>query len=299
MHSKQEGSIQNPWHLIDYTPDVPPHFLIPEHHWPEFSIDGLSSSQRVALNHLACLFTCEMFVYLERYIISYIERNYDRLSRDIKPVALDRFLREEYDHVDAFYKLLKLLAPDQYPSQELRMIRRSFTDRLILRTVNIPAFFFTASLFEEMTLYVADVMDEDMSQSFAPLYDVMRLHAKEEKSHVGIDNHLLRCAAKRLPTPLFTAQLSLSMPIIGYYDRTLTKAWRRQAQRLGRELGLNQSQIMGISRRGISTSDRKGLSSFCKKQRKLNLPGAGMLCSILERATGQPRSHIPHLKRDQ
>ena len=58
----------NPWDAIDYDVPVPSTFLIPEHHWPAFDIDGLDHQQRVRLNRLATVFMCEMFVHFEEYI---------------------------------------------------------------------------------------------------------------------------------------------------------------------------------------------------------------------------------------
>ncbi len=271
--------------MIDYDHDVPQALLIPEHHWPAFDTQGLSGEQRVRFNHLACLFTCEMFVHFEEYIVRYVERHKTRLARHIAPHKLDTFVREEREHIDAFYRLLQLIAPERYAQKSLKMLAWSRADTFLVWSASLPAFFVTASLFEEMTLYVADVMEEKPEESFDPVHAVMRLHAKEERSHVGIDNVLLRETAKERPRALFAAQLFMSLPIIVFCDQTLARGWKKQVKMFGAGEGLTAGQVRGLERRGISLSDRMGLQSFFKKQRKLDLPGGALLCGLLERFT--------------
>jgi len=272
----------NPWHLIDYAHTAPDDFVIPEGHWPGFDIEGLDRGQRVRLNQLATVFMCEMFVHFEEYIVRFVERHKPRLTAHIREDKLDRFIEEEVDHINAFYALLKLFRPDEYPTSCLRMLKWSSADDFLVKTASIPAFFFTAALFEEMTLYVVDVMNEDPTQSFAPVHSVMELHAKEEKSHVGIDNHLLRQTARERPRIVFLSQIALSLPIIVYSNLALTRSWNRQARDFGRREGLSRAQTRRIAKRGLSSSDKLGLENFFRKQRKLAVPGGRAMSRLLE-----------------
>ena len=276
------SDVGGPWAEIQYTRPTPPTFWVPEHHWPGFLGAGLSEPQRVRLNHLACTFMCEMFVHFERYILDYIEGSRPQLRTVVSDTALDRFVAEEVDHTVAFFRLLELIAPDDYPTRKLRFLKWGFIDRLIMRFMPLPGFFFTAALFEEMTLYVPVVMAEKLDESFKPILDVMELHAKEERGHVGLDIKILRTYRDRRPRWLYALQILTSIPVIVHVDKAVARAWRRQAKAFGQTEGLTRAQIKQIANRGPSTSDVMGIHSFIAKLRKHPVPGSRLVCRLIE-----------------
>ena len=275
----------SPWDQIRYAVPVPQDFLVPEHHWPAFQNADLSDEQRIRLNHLACVFMCEMFVHFERYIIDYVAKYETKLCQFIPRAKLDRFVAEEVDHTEAFYRLLELLEPETYPNRELRFLRWSAWDRMFIRFLPVPGFFMMAALFEEMTLFVPVVMEENAEQSFQPILDVMVLHAKEERSHIGIDLRILQACRERRPRWLYAIQTLMALPVTVFIDRVLARRWRKAARAYGRAEGLNRKQIRKIANRGASASDLLGIYSFIEKQSKNPVPGGRTFCALLKAFT--------------
>ena len=270
------------WSDIRYDVPVPNHPLVPHEHWPSLCVENLTTAQTTKLNHLACEFMCEMFVHFERYIIDYIEKYKSKFTHVVSEELLDRFVQEEVDHTEAFYRLLELLNPQHYPTRKLRFLSWGFWDEFVIRFTPVSTFFLVAALFEEMTLFVPDVMEEGEQEAFAPILDVMRLHAKEEKSHIGIDRKILKAYRSKMPNWLFAFQSFLSLPIMLYVDKSLARAWKRTAIAFGKREGLSKEQIKKISKRSASTSDILGIQSFIRDQRKLGHPGSKAVCAILE-----------------
>lgn len=272
----------SPWERIDYATPVPDDFLVPEHHWPALEAAPLERPVRVRANHLALRFSCEMFVHFERYVIEYLERYRSRTGDALGENQLQRFIDEERLHVDAFHRLLRLLRPDLYPDRRLRFLSWSAWDRWMLRVSPEITFFTLAALFEEMTLFVPVVMDERAEHSFAPVHQVMNLHAREERGHVALDERVLEAARARTPRWLFALQVLWSLPLMLYVDRVLAAAWRRAMQRFAEEEGLTRAQAAALRARKPSRSDVMGIRSFIEKVRRRPFPGGRILCFILE-----------------
>jgi hypothetical protein len=169
----------------------------------------LTPVQRVRLNHLSVRFSCESFVHFERYVIEYLQRYPERLG-PLPEKLVRRFVDEELLHVEAFYLALEKLSPELNAGRRLHMHHWGWVDRLLLRVSPVLSFFLMAALFEEMTLYVPVVMDERPEESYAPLHEVMRLHAKEERGHVAIDERVLAHGASTQPRWLVWLQVVLA-----------------------------------------------------------------------------------------
>lgn len=273
------------WGRIDWSPPVPDHFLIPEHHYRmRGDCSFLTPEQRVRLNHLAVRFSCESFVHFERYVIEYLERYPARLG-PLPERRVRCFIDEERVHVDAFYAALERLRPELHSGRRLQMHRWSWTDRLLLRLSPSVTFFLLAALFEEMTLYVPVVMDERPEESYPPLHEVMRLHAREERGHVALDERVLAHAAKEQPRWRVALQVLLMLGVMACVGMKMNRAWKRGVERFARDEGLTARQRRALQGKRLSTSDEMGVRAFSKRLASSPLCGAGLLRAVLDRLT--------------
>ncbi|XXF76831.1 diiron oxygenase [Myxococcaceae bacterium GXIMD 01537] len=273
------------WGRIDWSPPVPDHFLIPEHHYRmRGDCSFLTPVQRVRLNHLAVRFSCESFVHFERYVIEYLERYPARLG-PLPERRVRCFIDEERVHVDAFYTALERLRPDLHSGRRLRMHRWTWVDRLLLRLSPSVSFFLLAALFEEMTLYVPVVMDERPEESYPPLHAVMRLHAKEERGHVALDERVLAHAAREQPRWRVGLQVLLMMGVMACVGMQMNRAWRRGVEQFAQEEGLTARQRRALLGKRLSTSDELGIKAFSTRLANSPLCGARLLRAVLDRLT--------------
>jgi hypothetical protein len=270
------------WQAIDCAGPVPAEFIVPEHHYRLANVAGLSPEARIRLNHLAVCFTCELFIHFERYVIRYLE-DYRHRVDGCPDRHLDRFVTEERVHTEAFYRLLEMIRPDLYPTRTLRFMQWSALDDWMLRVAPPVSFFVLASLFEEITLFVPDVMEERPDQSYAPVFEIMQLHAKEERGHIALDTRVLGFARKHQPAWKVGAQMMWSMPLLACADLITRRAWRSAAELFADEEGLSSDQLDALLSRPASKSDVLGISSFAGKMRASGLAGAGLVASIIER----------------
>ncbi len=279
------ASLPGAWGRIDWSPPVPDHFLIPEHHYRmRGDCSFLTPGQRVRLNHLAVRFSCESFVHFERYVIDYLEQYPSRLA-PLTERRVRRFVDEERVHVDAFYAVLERLRPELHAGRQLRMHRWTWVDRLLLRVSPSVTFFLLAAIFEEMTLYVPVVMDERPEQSYAPLHEVMRLHAREERGHVALDERVLAHAAQRQPRWLVSLQVVLTLGLLVSVGMQMNRAWKRGVEQFAREEGLRPAQARALLGKRLSTSDEMGLRSISARLAHSPLGGARLLRAVLDRLT--------------
>jgi hypothetical protein len=277
------SSLPGAWGRIDWATPVPPGFLIPEHHYRMRRDCGfLTEAQRARLNHLSVRFSCESFIHFERYVIEYLERYPHRLG-PLPEKLVRRFIDEEHVHVAAFWAALETVRPDLHGGKRLRMHRWTWVDRLLMRVAPTVSFFLLAALFEEMTLFVPVVMDERPEQSWPPLHEAMRLHAKEERGHVAIDERVLAHAARTQPRWSVAAQALLSLLLMRCVQGKMDAAWARGVADFAREEGLSGAQRRALLGKRLSLSDELGMKSFLEKLRTSPLPGAGLLRAVLSR----------------
>ena len=255
---------------------------MPEHHWPAFVDLPLDRAVRIRFNHFAVRFTCEMFIYFEHSIIEYMRRHRARLRNLVKESHRVRFIEEEKKHTDAFYRLLFLLRPDLYDTRDVHFLKPSRWDRLLLFLTPPATFFIMAELFEEMTIFVPAVMAERPEHSFAPVYEVMKLHAEEELGHVRIDTQALEIARERAPGWIFGAQALWSLPLMLYAELKLRSCWKKAVGKFAAEENLTPEQAKLLVRKP-SRSDILGFESFLEKKQGAEMPGLRILCAILKK----------------
>lgn len=283
MAHDKPPSLPGAWGRIDWSPPVPEQFLIPEHHYQmRGDCSFLTPAQRVRLNHLAVRFSCESFVHFERYVIEYLLRYPERLG-PLPERLVRRFVDEELAHVEAFYVSLQKLSPELYPERRLRMHHWGWVDELLLRVSPVVSFFLMAALFEEMTLYVPVVMDERLEESYAPLHEVMRLHAKEERGHVAIDERVLAHGARTQPRWLVAIQVVLALLLMACVGKLMDRAWRRGVEQFARQEGLTSRQRRALEGKKLSRSDELGVRSFAARLERSPLCGAGLMRAVLEK----------------
>src|SRR6185503_15534188 len=194
---------------------------------------------RVRLNHLAVCFSCELFIHFERYLIAYLERHGERaMSRR----ARDRFAAEERAHIEAFYRLLRAIRPDLYRGRSLRFLGWGRRDDLLVLATPTVSFFLLAALFEEITLFVPLVMEEQLAQSFRPVLEVMRLHAEEERCHVRLDERVLAAERTRRASWRIGGEVLLVLPLLGYLDRAVRAGWRRAVDQFDCEETIGEAE---------------------------------------------------------
>ena len=270
-----------PWEQIDYSPAPPVGFALPEHHWSTLQQAPLTEAQRVRANHEAACFSCEMFIQCERYVIDYFNAYRRRFRGAASDAALDHFVHEERVHIDAFFRLLTCLKPERYPQPSLRLMKWTVWDRLMLFIAPGVSLFLIAALFEEMSLFVPDVLDEQPAQTFAPVRAVMAEHRREELAHLSLDHRALGKLSKTMPRWLFAAQALFSLPLMAYVDWMLGRAWRRMMSEFARAEGLSGAARRALLRRRPSRSDVMGIESFIAKLKANPIPGGKALCWLL------------------
>jgi len=273
------------WDDIDYSVPLPDSFVLPETHWPSLHTAELTPRQRIAANQLAASFSCEMFIHCERYVISYMREHRVRVRQVVTDGALDRFIFEEELHIAAFYRLLNRLRPDTYPSATSVLLKWSWLDRLVLKVAPAVSLFLIAALFEEMSLYVHEVMDEQPAQAYAPIRAVMAQHAVDEQGHIKLDDHVLLKLTDFFPRWLYALQVWLSLPLMLYVDGVLGRAWRKLFTDFAAREQLPASAAKALRARRPSRSDVIGIERFVAKLRGAPLPGSRLLCAALSLAT--------------
>lgn len=272
------------WATIDYTPKLPQTFVVPENHWPKIAGAALNSEQKLRLNHFAAYFMCEMFVHFELSIIHYFRQHAKLISRFLSERQMKRFVDEELDHVDAFEKLARRIRPDLAENMP-RFLVTNAGDNFVVKHTPLSAFFAMASLFEEMTIFVYDIMREHPEQSWQPIADVMRLHALEEKGHIGMDR--IVADGVRAERSRFRIQIEMLtlLPLVAYCDRRIASSWKKASVFFAREENLSSSAAAAIRSKGLSQSDILGMRSFVRKVTAKPMPGAGPLCFFLNKLT--------------
>ena len=270
------------WASIDWTKPLPPGFLLPEELYRFETIPGLIWAQRVRLNHLATCFRFELMLHLKRYVIRYLERHLRRLSRRHPDQDLPRFLRDERRHKKALGRVLRKIRP----SGHRRLLPWTRTDGAIVRFVPATTFFALTSLCEEMARAMPAAIDEHPDECFDPLLDVMRLLAREERRHVAIDDAVLLDAAASRPASLVKAQVLFTIPLLGYLDRRVRRAWTQAIDRFADEEGLTREQRRALRDRKPSRADVAGIRAFLARKRCARVPGHATLRRVLQAQLG-------------
>jgi hypothetical protein len=277
----------SPWLAIDYAPGPPDRFVAPESHWPELAAAGLTLDQRLAMNRLALRFSCEMVSHFERYVVEYLDTRRARLRGALPDRAAQRFADDEREHIAGFHRLLAALAPDAYREPGLRFFRWTWLDRLVVRLSPAVSFFVATDLLEEMFLHLHTVMEREPEQTLPAARAVMALHAREEKSHLGMDERVIRARAERMWRWTFALQALGSLAIIAVVDRKCARAWKRVVREEARALGLTRRQTRLLEKKRLSQSDLMGLRAFIARREERPFPGSRLLCRAL--ATALPR----------
>lgn len=273
------------WQTIDYSPSVPDSFLVPEHHWPGIQNESLPMRVRIRLNHFASYFMCEMFIHFERSIIEYMILHKKEILHYISEIQFERFVREERDHIVAFETLARKIRPDLYVDAP-RFLVPTFLDRVVLKRTPLACFFMMAALFEEMTLYVYPVMLEKVEESWGPYLDVMRLHALEERGHIGLDRIIVDGRLASHGQIRTRAGMAWLLPLVAYSDKRIASAWKEGVKHFARTEQLTSRQERSISSKGLSRSDVDGMRSYVKKNLEKPVPGNRLLCFALSRMAG-------------
>lgn len=268
------------WASIDWSPALPWAELIDADHYAVAGLAALTPAQRIRFSHLATCHTCELFVHFERYLIAYVERHAATLPGT--PGRWRRFVAEERRHVEAFVRLLTAIRPDLYARGAQRFMAWGLADDVLVRTVRPVPFFLLAAMFEEITLWVPRLLAE-APVHYAPLLDVMALHADEERAHIALDKHVLRDALEREPRWRLRADVWSVLPLLVHCDRRARAGWRRMIAQLAHETALDRATRRGLEVRDASASDRAGMTSFAAQLRGLALPDAGALAALIER----------------
>jgi hypothetical protein len=278
----------DPWAEIEFSPAPADRFVAPEDHWPAFAAAPMSLAQRVAMNNLALRFSCEMVAHFERYVVEYLEGQSARFQGALSDRARNRFATDERNHISGFLRLLAALRPAAYPEPRLAFFRWDLWDRLVVRWAPAVTFFVATDLLEEMFLHVHTVMDECPEQTFAPAREVMALHAREERPHLGWDDQVIQARRASLSRWRFALEALASLLIVLVVDVKTARAWRRAVRAHARELELTRPQLRVLARKRLSRSDVMGLEAFIERRRRKPFPGSRLLCRIL--ALALPRS---------
>lgn len=270
------------WADIDYTKPIPDFYLVPPHHWPELEENSLKEMHKIKLNHLLTYFTCEMFIHFERSIIQYMEFNQEKLLEHVSQSQIEKFIEEEKIHIHAFEKLAELIRPDLYKNNKPRFLFPSAVDRWIAKHPPVSVFFMMAFLFEEMTLFFSEVMEENLEQSFLPVLQVMQLHRRDEKSHVGIDRKILNSIQKKASSWKIRWEMITLLPLIAISDIQVSRAWKEAIAFFAKENQLSSQEIRELQKKGISKSDKLGMQSFISKLKSKPIPGTSLLKFVLQ-----------------
>ena len=271
------------WDAIDWARPVPAEFLVPEHQYGIVFADRLGRADRIHLNHLAVCFSCEQAVFLERVLIGVLGRCRGTLAT-VPDRHIERFVREEERHIDAFFRVLAAVRPDLYPAPALRLFRWTRREDAVVATSPLLAFFLVAELFEECTLHIPAVMDERPEHAFATVRDTMRAHAREERGHVAIDQRALTELAGRAGPVATAAQLAVVGLLVAYVDRLVARAWRATVAQAARERGWPPDLERSLRVRTVSRSDALGVAAFAGRLRASTLTGGRLLAAVLERS---------------
>jgi hypothetical protein len=297
--SRRARAVRARWEQLPWTAQLGADALVlPEAHYLDLAPLGLSTSARAALNRLLGCFTCELFIHFEAYVIEYLERHPDGLP-GLPPHTLARFVDEERVHSAMFARLLHSLDPARYPAlasgadprSVLRWLRWTGADARAVRLAPTGAFFLLAWLFEEITLFVPEVI-QGAPNGVAPLAAaVMELHAREERAHVALDARVLaRRPASRLRRWLDTA---MALGLLVYVDRKVTRASRALVQEATRTLVLTPGQAKALLRRGPTASDRLGTESFAAQLAASPIASLPTLARVLRGALSRAVRRVP------
>lgn len=273
------------WHAIDYSEPAPSdQFVAPEDHWPAFAATPLTLQQRYGMNNLALRFSCEMVAHFEQYIVEYLETRSARLAGALSPRAAAMFADDERVHIHGFLRLLAALKPDAYRESRLALFRWGFWDRLVVRWSPAITFFVAADLLEEMFLHLHTVMEKQPEQSLPAARAVMALHARDEQSHLAMDDLVIRKRGARMWRPWFALQAIASVLILLVVDLKTKRAWKRALHAHAAELGLSRAETKALARKQLSVSDLMGLEAFIARRRERPFPGSRLLCWVLARS---------------
>lgn len=279
---------ETPWDAIEYAPPAADRFVAPEDHWPEFAEAGLTRPQRIAINNLALRFSCEMVAHFERYVVEYLETRRPRLRGALSDRAAQRFADDEREHIRGFLRLLAALAPEAYQEPQLRFFRWTLWDRMVLWFAPAVSFFVATDVLEEMFLHLHTVMEEQPHESLPAAREVMALHAREEKSHLAMDDRVIRQRGQRMWRWWFAVQAVASLAILVLVDRKTSRGWTRTVRAQASALGLTRAQTRLLERKHLSRSDIMGLRAFIARRTARPFPGSRLLCWMLARPL--PRS---------
>jgi hypothetical protein len=278
------GGTVTAWDAIDYAPAPAGRLVAPEAHWPFVAAVEMTEAQRVAMNRLALRFSCEMVTHFERYIVDYLEQHRGRLHGALSDRAARVFADDERAHIAGFLRLLHALEPDEYPGAALAFFRWSALDEAVVRLAPAVTFFVATELLEEMFLHLHHDLEEHPGETLPLARAVMALHAREEKSHLSMDDRVLRARAAVLPAWRFALEAIASLAIVAVVDRKTSRAWRRAVEDRAARLGLTGDQVRRLARKRLSRSDVRGLRAWIERRRRAPFPGSGLLCAALERA---------------
>lgn len=278
--------IRHRWEQLDWQTDLPTNGpVISETHYLDVQSLSLPETDRWKLNRMLACFTCELFIHFERYLVEFLERH--RRQIDFIPkAAIDRFVAEEKVHTASFYRLLCKLRPDLYathnhPREGMRFLVWSIGDEAAVSFAPVASFFLLAWLFEEITIFLPIALNEQQEQCSPLVSEVMKLHAKEEVSHVAIDERILLNLKKRQSYAKCVTDTILSVPILAYADTRAKQGWAKVVELLRTEIDLNQMQTERLLRRGPSKSDRMGITSFANKIEQSHFPLTSILAQVL------------------
>lgn len=273
------------WEAIDYANATPANrFVAPEDHWPQFAAVPLTLAQRHGMNNLALRFSCEMVAHFERYVVDYLETKTARFRDALPAKAARRFAADERNHIAGFVRLLAVLRPSAYRDGQLAFFRQGFWDRLVVKLSPAVTFFVATDLLEEMFLHLHPVMEARPDQTLPAAREVMALHASDEKSHLAMDDVVLRKRGARMWRWTFALQALASLLIILVVDRKTQRAWKRAVHAHAGELDLSPCATRALAKKRLSVSDLMGLRAFIARRRDKPFPGSRLLCWLLARA---------------
>jgi hypothetical protein len=278
------GGDARPWDAIAYGQAPVDRLVAPEHHWPAIAEVPMTREQRLGMNNLAMRFSCEMVAHFERYVVDYLEKKSARLAGALPPRAIARFATDERNHISGFLRLLAALRPAAYPEPRLAFFRWDFWDQLVVDVAPAVTFFMATDLLEEMFLHVPAVMEERPEDCYGPALAVMQLHAREERSHLGMDEKVLHSRRRAMSTWRFTLQALAGLFIILLVDRKTSRAWRRAVREQAAELKLDEKQLRVLERKGLSLSDILGIKAYIERRRERPFPGSRLFCAALSLA---------------
>jgi len=278
------GAKATAWDAIDYAPAPPERLVAPEAHWPFVAEVEMTAAQRVAMNRLALRFSCEMVAHFERYIVDYLEQHRDRLGGTLSARAAQVFADDERRHVGGFLRLLRALEPGEYPGDALAFFRWSALDAAVVRLAPAVTFFVATELLEEMFLHLHHDLEEHPEDALPLARAVMALHAREEKSHLAMDDRVIRGRRAAMPAWRFALEAVASLAIVLVVDRKTQRAWRRAIAERAARLGLSDAQARRLAQKRLSRSDVRGMRAWIERRRREPFPGSRLLCAALELA---------------